>query len=542
MIAGKTNTQAVIGYHERTKHHMGRYARSAGYLDWANQPNPFRLYPGAQALELPLTDKFPELTYAELFKPVSGPGTAITLQAISRFLQLAMGLSAWKQAGASRWALRINPSSGNLHPTECHIIVPPGNRRPGGMYHYSPLLHTLEKRADLDEELGAALLDCFGGPGFFVGLSTVFWRESWKYGERAFRYCNLDAGHALAALALSARFNGWTLTGLNRMGDDQIASLLGFDRTDWPPLEAESPELLCRVSPGRILRDFPGTLPADLVKRLETVPLAGNPNTLSENPVNWGIIFEAADAAKTPSGAGEKFALADAPFFVPPTSKISAAGIIRQRRSAVSFNPRHTIPAEAFAAILDRTRPRPVAPFNAAFMPPAVQLLLFVHRVSRMDPGLYLFGRVPNQVEELRNAADSHFLWRPVHEQLPLWLLKAGDVTYDAMELCCHQEIAGNSAFCVGMIAYFAPLLEDHPHRYRHLHWECGMIGQLLYLEAEAQGLRGTGIGCFFDDGVHDLLGLKDNRFQSLYHFTIGQPVEDRRLSTLPAYFHLKRP
>ena len=62
------------------------------------------------------------------------------------------------------------------------------------------------------------------------------------------------------------------------------------------------------------------------------------------------------------------------------------------------------------------------------------------------------------------------------------------------------------------------------------------MIGQVLYLEAEAAGVRGTGIGCFFDDPVHSLLGLETQRFQSLYHFTVGHPIEDQRLTTLPAY------
>jgi hypothetical protein len=40
---------------------------------------------------------------------------------------------------------------------------------------------------------------------------------------------------------------------------------------------------------------------------------------------------------------------------------------------------------------------------------------------------------------------------------------------------------------------------------------------------------------------LHDLLGLKDDRFQSLYHFTIGGPVEDPRLRTLAPYAHLRR-
>ena len=62
------------------------------------------------------------------------------------------------------------------------------------------------------------------------------------------------------------------------------------------------------------------------------------------------------------------------------------------------------------------------------------------------------------------------------------------------------------------------------------------MVGQVLYLEAEAAGMRGTGIGCFFDDALHRLLGLQGNPFQDLYHFTVGGPVEDTRLATLPAY------
>ena len=90
------------------------------------------------------------------------------------------------------------------------------------------------------------------------------------------------------------------------------------------------------------------------------------------------------------------------------------------------------------------------------------------------------------------------------------------------------------------MIARFREELETAPYRYRHLFWETGMIGQVLYLEAEAQGVRATGIGCFFDDPVHELMGLSDDAFQSLYHFTVGGPREDARVATLAAYHHLE--
>ena len=77
---------------------------------------------------------------------------------------------------------------------------------------------------------------------------------------------------------------------------------------------------------------------------------------------------------------------------------------------------------------------------------------------------------------------------------------------------------------------------------YPELFWEAGLLGQVLYLEAEAAGVRGTGIGCFFDDAVHETLGLEDSRFQSLYHFTVGHPKPDDRLQTLPPYHHLQPP
>lgn len=81
------------------------------------------------------------------------------------------------------------------------------------------------------------------------------------------------------------------------------------------------------------------------------------------------------------------------------------------------------------------------------------------------------------------------------------------------------------------------PRLERHgPWFYRRLHWEAGAVGQVRYLEAEAAGMDATGMGCFFDDVTHDILGLTDRRYQTLYHFTVGGPVEDARLTSLPGY------
>jgi hypothetical protein len=109
-----------------------------------------------------------------------------------------------------------------------------------------------------------------------------------------------------------------------------------------------------------------------------------------------------------------------------------------------------------------------------------------------------------------------------------------------ARTLSCHQDIAADGAFSLGMLARFEPVLRERgAAAYRELFWEAGMIGQALYLAAETAGARGTGIGCYFDEVLHRALGLAGHDWQSLYHFTIGGPVEDVRLRTGPPYPHL---
>jgi hypothetical protein len=190
-----------------------------------------------------------------------------------------------------------------------------------------------------------------------------------------------------------------------------------------------------------------------------------------------------------------------------------------------------------FFALLDATLPRAgVPPFDAWHAAPAVHLAIFVHRVCGLVPGLYLLLRDAGDLAAMRTALRGDWLWEkvgPAH--LPLHLLLPHDLRDAARSIACNQDIAADSCFSLGMLARLDDVALE-PWRYRRRFRECGMVGQVLYLEAEAAGLRGTGIGCFFDDEMHRLLGLKDSSWQSLYHFTVGGPVEDPRLTTLAPY------
>ncbi|MGB4946432.1 MAG: nitroreductase, partial [Candidatus Competibacter denitrificans] len=115
---------AVIAYHQASKHHLERYAPGPGGLDWANQPDPFRHFAGAPQIKLPLrADSLP--TPFEAVRRGERPAPfALERDSLAILFELSLGLSAWKQHGGSRWALRCNPSSGNLHPTEGYLICP----------------------------------------------------------------------------------------------------------------------------------------------------------------------------------------------------------------------------------------------------------------------------------------------------------------------------------------------------------------------------------------------------------------------------------
>src|SRR5262245_55887919 len=222
-IAQQDPADIILQYHEETKHHYYRFARSLGYLDWDNQPNPFRRFEGSPLRILPLLPVSETPSYASIFNPQNISSEPVNVNSISRFFRNSLAISAWKRQLDAHWSLRVNPSSGNLHPTEGYLILPKSiSELESGLFHYAPREHALEQRAKFSLN--------FDGNIFFVGLSSIHWRESWKYGERAFRYCQHDAGHAIAALRISAGLLGWRLVVLDEFGDQQVSQVLGLDR------------------------------------------------------------------------------------------------------------------------------------------------------------------------------------------------------------------------------------------------------------------------------------------------------------------------
>jgi len=541
--------KTTISYHERTKHHFQKLALGPGHLDWATQPDPFRRYEDALLIHLPAIVADDSPPYHKIFEASAIPPQPLNADTVSRFLELSLAVSAWKQAGDARWALRSNPSSGTLHPTEGYLVLPAveGIHDMPGVYHYAPKEHALERRQAFSREAFESLTTELPPGTFLAGLSSIHWRETWKYGERAFRYCQHDIGHALGAYRIAAAVLGWRLILLEEMDDPAIAGLLGLDRdADFQDAEREHPDLMAAV----VTRDGPlpdvRHLPGEAVESIRDGRWIGRANRLSPDHRHWPVIDEVAEATlkhgpgrwENPTPPFENHAdWLNADLSV-KQQRITARQIIRQRRSAVAFDGLTGMSRDAFYRTLAQT----VQPIPADAVPwkPCIHFCLYVHRVEGLQPGIYFLLRDADQLAHFRENTDPRFLWQKPEacpEWLNLYLLSEMNIQREAAQVSCTQEIAGQSAFSLGMIAEFSdPLQEQGAWYYRRLFWESGLVGQMLYLAAEYMGLRATGIGCYFDDPVHEILKLRGNRFQSLYHFTMGGAVDDKRLTTHPAY------
>ncbi len=542
--------ETAVEYHEATKHHPTRLARSLGYLDWDNQPNPFRRFAGTPTLTLPLAEGEPGPSYAALYHPGAVEPSPVNRNTIGLFLECSLAISAWKRYKHAQWSLRVNPSSGNLHPTEGYLVCGPTEGIDGapGVYHYAPKEHALEQRASFDADAWAALIHGFPPHTFLMGLTSIHWRESWKYGERAYRYCQHDAGHALGALVFGARVLGWRTVVLSGLGDETISALLGLDRDeDFPVvLEREAPELVAAIVPGPWDGVVPRTPPGGAIDAVAAGDWRGKAEPLSADHVDWTIIEAVDKACRKPATEEAGAPCAHDLRPAPETGGPSAYRIIRQRRSAVDMDGLTGLERTVFYRMLARLMPGEDAiPWSSLGKPAAVHPVFFVHRIEDLPPGLYALPRSDAGEQALREELSDGFQWRLAEdcpEGLPFYLLAPGNCESVAADVSCTQAIAGEGAFAVAMLAEFSAMLERHgPWFYRRLHWEAGLLGQILYLEAEAAGVRSTGIGCFFDDMVHELLGLEGLTFQTLYHFTVGGPVDDPRLTTLPAYGESRR-
>ncbi|OAY74692.1 hypothetical protein ACMD2_09314 [Ananas comosus] len=332
-----------------------------------------------------------------------------------------------------------------------------------------------------------------------ISLSSVFWREAWKYGERALRYCNHDAGHALAAVAVAAAALGWDARLLDGLSHADLEALIGVPQT-YPPPPVQLPD-------GPVRGKLPWIEPSTGL-RSPYLPRRDEPCCGLLRPT------ERADFAEL-------------------YKDFTVREVVRKRRSAVDMDRVHVMERNTFYQILLHCLPsgelghgeegeeikkqgkQCALPFRVLTWDAEVHAALFVHRVAGLPKGLYFLVRNEDHFDALKCAMRPEFEWeRPdgCPDGLPLYRLARGDCQELAKQLSCHQDIASDGCFSLGMVARFEPVLRKRVLDVSALVLETGALS------------------------IHEVLGIKDMEFQSLYHFTVGGPMVDKRIMSLPAY------
>jgi SagB-type dehydrogenase family enzyme len=502
------DTERLFAYHQATKHTYHSVRANARYLDWHNQPDPFRSYEGVPAILLPPEPGFPNTgTFAAMAAVAAQTEHAIEdpydrhekiqldMLWLSRFLWHSMAVSAWKKVPGTgaRYSLRVNPSSGNLHPTEAHIALRGFAGLEDGLFHYRGDRHALElrSRGGWTQHLARALeISWASDSPLIVGLTSIFWREAWKYGERAYRYCCHDLGHAMMSLLLAARSLGLPGGAVAHFSDLRLARELGLAASD------EAPMAFLVFSSNNSSIEFSAA---------PVHSLAGIPNGLSAEEVRYELLLGIHAATVLPDPAGplprapilrQGMATGQAPLHDPPRDA-SLGSIVRRRRSALDFDAR-TPPMERgeLEQLLDFATRDWRADWRGNFSRDAVPiergsdlvtLYLYIHRVLDCEPGVYRWDHANGTLEQLH----------------------PGNVQRVAAFLSLEQSLAGNSCFTLSMIANLGEAARIFGNRgYRYAYFEAGAIGQRLYTGAEALGWNATGIGAFYDDDVHRYLGF----------------------------------
>jgi len=439
-------------------------------------PNPFRHYEGVPLVDLPADPPAPLSHALDVLRGQCGTrDIQDPLEFLSSLLFYSASISAAKQTPSGyRYALRVNPSSGNLHPTEFHFACP------SGLYHYRVSSHMLEQRAAGN----------YGQLQFL--LTTIAWREAWKYQSRGYRYCLHDIGHAWQSLALAARALGCEAHAIGNFEDDRVATLYGLSSDEWPMLQVK-------------IHGAPEFAASENEKWF-----GGVPNRLSTETISYPLIEAMQTAAKaTPRlSHGSPSVFPSVTASAPASGQSTFAEVVRRRRSALDFRGvADTIGLEQLLTLLDLAS----RPLDCDFAAERyVQLYLYVHRVRGLDPGVYRYWPSEARLEPL----------------------KTGDQRVVAAALSLRQNLAGNACVAFSMIGDLGRATGEFGDRgYRYVHFEAGAIGQRLYLAAESLGFQSTGIGAFFDDSVHNYLDLvPGSGKQVVYHFACGYAVEDDRL------------
>src|SRR5712691_10780305 len=485
-MADNRNPEAAWTYHDATKHSYLSVRANPHFLDWGNQPLPFKIY---RTLEpLPLPGEMRQTGVAALSAISEGipaeTSAVLDLEAVAQLCYLSAGTTRHRKYSGGEVYFRAAACTGALYEVELYLVCDNLPNLQAGVYHFAPADFALRRLRKGDYR--HILVEATGGePAIAHAPLTVictctYWRNAWKYQARTYRHFGWDNGTLLANLLAVATALGLPVRVVCGFVDASVNRLLDVD----PQREVA----FSLVAVGHDVA-LPPSSPAEISPlSLEIVPL-------SEREVDYPLMREMHAASSL--GFAEEVAAwrghapkTDSP---PPSAPLvplqplsdeemprDPIEQVIQRRGSTRKFARSAITLPQLSTILDRATRGVPADFLDPFGAQLNQLYLIVHAVDGLPHGAYVFHRSRGSLE----------------------CLKEGNFRTEAGYLGLEQELPADAAVDVFFLADLRPIFERFGNRgYRAVQLEAGILGGKLYLAAYAQRLGATGL-TFFDDDV----------------------------------------
>ncbi len=499
-------------YHNSTKHTWESVRSNTHFLDWSNQPRPFKIYPRIDPIPLPAQQ---DPTGMPALFAITNPAVP-TLHTsrpckndLASLLYYSAGITRRRGFGAGEILFRAAACTGALYSIELYLVCGELEDLDAGVYHFDPIEFAL-RRLRTGDHRGVLIQATADEPAVAkapvsVVCTGTFWRNAWKYQARTYRHFGWDNGTILANLLATAAARHLEAKVIHGFIDDLINHLLGLDTTREVALNlipighGERPARNGKVEP-----ITPETLP------------------YSHHEVDYPIMREmhAASSLRTPdevgewrrrtTGLGEERRGGDlialSPFLPEEVASDSIEEVILRRGSTRRFE-RSSISFRQFSTILCQATHGVPADFLNPAGSQLNDLYVVCHAVDGVPPGAYAFHRNPWSME----------------------LLKAGDFRKDTGYLGLEQDLSADCSAAVFFLADLHRILEQFGNRgYRAAQLEAGIIGGRLYLASYAQRLGATGL-TFYDDDVTEFFSPHAERKSAIFLVALGRGEKRRR-------------
>ena len=505
------DTARAWSYHDLTKHSYWSVRTTPHYLDWENQPSPFKIYPSIEPI--PLSRDLPQSGVPAL-AAVASVGVETTAEAKPSLDQLASvlfysaGVTKKKTYPGGEVFFRAAACAGARYPTEVYVVCGELEGLEAGVYHFNPGDFALRRLRDGDLRGMVARAAGFGQTVVEAPVTLVYsalsWRSTWKYRDRAYRYHFWDSGMILAnALAMAAAHNlpaqvvmGFVEDEMNRLlgldGQQELAlALLTLGHTTGPAPSSvtaeELPELTFEaLSLSRKLVDYPS------IREMHEASSLTTPDEVAE--------WRDAKLDRRPRAVtGKLFPLACPPPDELPGESVEE-GVLR--RASTRRFARKLIPFADLSVILDRSTRGIPADFLGQSPAGLNDIYLIVNRISDLPPGAYIFHRNEQTLE----------------------LLKEGDFSERARYLTLEQDLGGEASATLFFMADLRSVLDRLGNRgYRAAQTEAGIIGGKMYLAAYALKRGATGL-TFYDDDVTEFFSPHAAGKSCIFVTAVGVP------------------